>query len=167
MADSWRIVAICSVKPLADALIGKLRDLGHEPVALLAPRRPGGPPRPSYLELTDASAPEGLDLLPRALERIAAGDPGDPQPSEDASWAGHFEDDDYVRIDWAQSARAIHNQVRAWHLTFGLSGLRAPIAELEGEQVVVLQTRLTDPGGDARRVECGDGPLWVVATEPV
>jgi methionyl-tRNA formyltransferase len=282
MADSWRIVAICSVKPFADALVDEVRDLGHEPVALLAPRRPGGPPRPSYLELTDATAPGGLDLLfardkhaiepllrayepdlllccgfpwkipqaalevprlgsvnmhlallprhrgpiplawalrdgdpvwgvtwhrmdaeldtgnllaqgsvpiedddvdidefgeklraealgllPRVLERVAAGDPGDPQSSAEASWAGHFEDDDYVRIDWSQPARTIHNQVRAWHLTFGMSGLRAPIAELDGEEVVVLQTRLTDPSGGARRVECDDGPIWVVATEPV
>ena len=57
--------------------------------------------------------------------------------------------------------------MRAWHLTFGLSGLRAPVAELDGEQVVILQTRLTDPGGGARRVECGDGPIWVVSSEPV
>ena len=56
--------------------------------------------------------------------------------------------------------------MRAWHLTFGLSGLRAPVAELDGEEVVVLQTRLTDRGGEAG-VECGDGPIWVVATEPV
>jgi len=282
MVDSWRIVAICSVKPLADGLVDTLRDLGHKPVALLAPRRSGGPPRPSHLELTDASAPEGLDLLlardkhaiepllrayepdlmlcwgfpwkipqsalevprlgsinmhpallprhrgpiplawalrdgdsvwgqtwhrmdaeldtgnllaqgtvpiedgdvnieqfgakliggaldllPHALERVAAGDPGDVQPVEGASWAGHFEDDGYVRIDWSQPARAIHNQVRAWHLTFNLSGIRAPIAELDGEEVVVLQTRLTDPGGGARQVDCGDGPIWVVATEPV
>jgi hypothetical protein len=192
----------------------------YNPVALLAPRGSGGPPRPPHLELTDASAPGGLDLLfardkhaiepllrayepdlmlcwgfpwkipqaalevprlgsvnmliataltllPRALEWVAAGDPGDPQPPGGASWAGHFEDDDYARIDWAQSARAIHNQVRAWHLTFGMSGLRAPIAELDGEEVVVLQTRLTDPAGGARRVECGDRPIWVVATEPV
>ena len=34
MAERWRVVAICSVKPLADALVGNLRDLGHEPVAL-------------------------------------------------------------------------------------------------------------------------------------
>lgn len=282
MVDRWRIVAICSVKPLADALVGKLRDLGHDPVALLAPRRTDGPSMPPHLELTDTSAPAGLDLLlardkhsiepllrayepdlmlcwgfpwkipraaldvarlgsvnmhpallprhrgpiplawalregdeawglswhrmdaeldtgnllaqgtvpiedgdvsidqfgprlsagalellPRALERVAAGDPGDLQPTEGASWAGHFEDDDYVRIDWLNTARFIHNQVRAWHLTFGLSGLRAPVAELDGEQVVVLQTSLTDPGSDARRVECGDGPIWVVATEPV
>ena len=105
----------------------------------------------------------GVSTLPSALERVAAGDPGDPQPAEGASWAGHFEDDEYARVDWSQPARAIHNQVRAWHLTFGLSGVRAPVAELDGEQVVLLQTRLTDPGGDARRVECGDGPIWVVA----
>ena len=60
-------------------------------------------------------------LLPQALDRIAAGDPGDPQPEEGATWAGHFEDDDYVRIDWSQPARRIHDQVRAWHLTFGHS----------------------------------------------
>ena len=39
MPETWRVVTICSVKPLADTLIGALRDLGHEPVALLAPRR--------------------------------------------------------------------------------------------------------------------------------
>jgi methionyl-tRNA formyltransferase len=61
----------------------------------------------------------------------------------------------------------VHNQVRAWQLTFGFSGIRAPIATLDGEEVVLLQTRLADPGNGARRVECGDGPIWVVASEPV
>jgi methionyl-tRNA formyltransferase len=109
----------------------------------------------------------GIELLPRVLERVAAGDPGDPQDEALATWGGHFEDDDYARVDWSLPARKIHDQVRAWHLTFGFSGLRAPAAELEGEQVVLLQTRLSDPGGGARRVECGDGPLWVVASEPL
>ena len=108
-----------------------------------------------------------MEILPRALERVAAADPGDPQSGEGVSWAGHFADDDYVRVDWSHTARQIHNQVRAWHLTFGMSGLRAPIAELDGEEVVLLQTRLTDPGGGARRVECRDGPIWVVHHEPV
>jgi methionyl-tRNA formyltransferase len=282
MAESWRVFMICGIKPIADALSGALRDLGHEPVALLAPRRAEGDEQPPPLQLTASSAPQGLDLLfardkhaierlvrayepdlltcwgfpwkipqpaldvprlgsinmhpallprhrgpiplawalragdtewgatwhrmdaeldtgnvlvqttvpiedddveiaefgdkllaggveilPRALERVAAGDPGDPQPEEGASWAGHFTDDDYARVDWSHTARQIHNQVRAWHLTFGMSGLRAPIAKLDGEEVVLLQTRLTDPGGGARRVECGDGPLWVVSFEPV
>ena len=282
MPESWRVVMICTVKPIADALAAGLRDLGHEPVALLAPRRPPGRPEPpEFLQLTGASAPEGMDLLfardkwamerlirayepdlatcwgfpwkipqealdvprlgsinlhpallprhrgpiplawalregdeawgstwhrmdaeldtgnilaqttipiedddvdiaqfgprllaagvamlPQALERIAAGDPGDPQPEEGASWAGHFADDEYVNVDWSHPARQIHNQVRAWHLTFGMSELRAPLAELDGEQVVLLQTRLTDPGDGARRVDCGDGPIWVVSSEP-
>ena len=109
---------------------------------------------------------QAIALLPQALDRVAAGDPGDPQPEEGATWAGHFEDDDYVRIDWSQPARQIHNQVRAWQLTFGHSKLRAPLATLDGGEVVVLQTRLTDPGAGAVRVECGDGPIWVVANEP-
>ena len=282
MADAWRVVMICTIKPIADALFGALRDLGHEPVALLSARRDQGDEPPPFLHLTAASAPEGVDLLfardkhglerlvrayepdlltcwgfpwkipqaaldvprlgsinhhpallprhrgpiplawalregdaewgstwhrmdaeldtgnvlaqttipigdddvdiadfgprllaagvemlPRALERVAAGDPGDAQPDEGASWAGHFVDDEYARVDWTQTARQIHNQVRAWHLTFGMSGLRAPVAELDGEEVVLLQTRLTDPGGDARRVECADGPIWVVQQEPV
>jgi methionyl-tRNA formyltransferase len=262
--------------------VGTLRELGHDPVAVLAPRRaPGSPSRPAHLELADGSAPAGLDLLfaqdkhalepllrayepdlmlcwgfpwkipqaaldvarlgsvnmhpallprhrgpiplawalrdgdgvwgstwhymdaeldtgnllaqgsvpiedddvdierfapklvgvglellPQALERVTAGDPGDPQPSEGATWAGHFEDDGYARIDWSQPARFVHDQVRAWQLTFGLSGLRAPVADLDGEEVVVLETRLTDPGGGARRVECGDAPVWVVRAEP-
>jgi len=279
--ESLRIVTICSIATLAHALVGTLRELGHEPVAVLGPRRDDGREMPPHLVVNDVTAPRGVDLLfardkeavepllrayepdlmlcagfpwkipqaaldvprlgsvnqhpallprhrgpipfawtvreddpvwgmtwhymdaeldtgnllaqgsipvldddvlidefaPRiqalsmsllsqALDRVIAGDPGDPQSAEGATWAGHFEDDDYVRIDWSQSARAIHNQVRAWRLTFGMSGLRAPLAEIDGNEVVVLQTRLTDPGGDTRRVECGDGPLWVVATEP-
>jgi methionyl-tRNA formyltransferase len=282
MSESWRVFMVCTIKPIADALSGALRDLGHEPVAVLAARRAEGDEQPPFLQLTTSSAPQGVELLfardkhaierlvrayepdlltcwgfpwkipqaaldvprlgsinlhpallprhrgpiplawalregdaawgatwhrmdaeldtgnllaqtttpiedddvdiaefghkllaggveilPRALERIAAADPGDPQSDEGVSWAGHFVDDDYVRVDWSHTARQIHNQVRAWHLTFGLSDLRAPIAELDGEEVVLLQTRLTDPGGDARRVECGDAPIWVVQDEPV
>jgi len=29
-----------------------------------------------------------------------------------------------------------------------------------------LRTSLTDSGDSARRVECGDGPIWVVESEP-
>lgn len=282
MAASWRVFVICTIKPIADGLVDALRGLGHEPVALLAPRRPEGHDQPEFLRLTASSAPAGVDLLfardkwsierlirayepdvtmcwgfpwklpqaaldvarlgsinlhpallprhrgpiplawalregdpawgvtwhrmdaeldtgnilaqgtvpiedddvdiaefgprllhaglellPVALERVAAGDPGDPQSENGATWAGHFTEDDYTRVDWSHTARQIHNQVRAWHLTFGLSSIRAPVAELDGEQVVLRQTRLSDPGNGARRVECGDGPIWVVATEPL
>ncbi|MBA3245803.1 MAG: methionyl-tRNA formyltransferase [Actinobacteria bacterium] len=106
-------------------------------------------------------------LLPGVLERVAAGDPGDLQPEEGASWAGYFEDDEYARVDWLQPARRIHDQVRAWNLTFGMGRIVAPVAELDGERVRIVRTSLRDPGGGARLIECGDGLLWLVETEAI
>jgi methionyl-tRNA formyltransferase len=110
---------------------------------------------------------EAFRLLPAVLERVAAGDPGEVQDDSLTTWAGHFEDDDYARVDWSQSARRIHDQVRAWGLTMGMSPVVAPVAELDGERVRLVRTSLRDPGDGARRVECGDGPLWIVASEPL
>ncbi len=42
MPESLRIVTICSIAPLAHTLVGALRELGHEPIALLGPRRNDG-----------------------------------------------------------------------------------------------------------------------------
>jgi methionyl-tRNA formyltransferase len=106
-----------------------------------------------------------LDLLPRALARIAADDSGDPQPSEDVTWAGPF-GKDYASVDWAQSARKIHDQVRAWQLVTGRMRETGPIAGLDGRSVRLLRTSLTDPG-DGRAIECGDGPLWIREYEPL
>ena len=107
-----------------------------------------------------------LGLLPQVFERVAAGDPGDTQNEDDATWAGHF-GEDYASVDWAQPARKIHDQVRAWQLTFGMSEAKGPIAELDGERVKLVRTSLTDPGGGVRAVQCGDGSLWIVESEPV
>jgi methionyl-tRNA formyltransferase len=107
-----------------------------------------------------------LGLLPTVLERVAVGDPGDPQPSEGATWAGHF-GDDYATVDWTQPARRIHDQVRAWQFTFSMSPVAGPVAELDGRPVRLTRTSLVDPGGDARRMEAGDGPIWIVSWEPV
>ncbi len=104
-------------------------------------------------------------LLPRVFERVAAGDPGDPQATEGASWAGFFEED-YATVDWTQPARKIHDQVRAWHLAFGMSPVEGPIARLDGERIKLLRTSLTDPGDGARAVETGDGQIWIVESEP-
>jgi methionyl-tRNA formyltransferase len=104
-------------------------------------------------------------LLSRVFERLEAGDPGDPQSTEGVTWAGLFEED-YATVDWSQPARAIHNQVRAWHLTFGLCPVEGPIAELDGERIKLLRTSLTDPGDGTRAVECGDGQIWIVESEP-
>jgi methionyl-tRNA formyltransferase len=107
-----------------------------------------------------------LDLLPQVFERIAAGDPGDPQPAEGSTWAGHF-GEDYATVDWRQSARAIHNQVRAWAFVTATNPVLGPIAELDGERVRLRRTSLVDPGDGARRVETGDGPIWIVTSEPI
>jgi methionyl-tRNA formyltransferase len=107
-----------------------------------------------------------LSMLPKVFERLEAGDPGDPQSTEGVSWAGPFEED-YATVDWTQSAREIHNQVRAWRHLFGAADIEGPIAELDGERLKLLRTSLTDPGGGARSAECGDGRLWIVEWEPV
>lgn len=106
-----------------------------------------------------------LDQLPRVLARVAADDPGDPQPREGATWAGQF-GKDYAQVDWARPARKIHDQVRAWQLIFAPMREPGPIAEMNGHRVRLLRTGLTGAGG-GRVVECGDGPLWIVESEPL
>jgi methionyl-tRNA formyltransferase len=107
-----------------------------------------------------------FSMLPQVFERLEAGDPGDPQRAEGVSWAGPFEEA-YATVDWSQTAREIHNQVRAWRHLFGAGDIEGPIAQLGGERLKLLRTSLTDPGDGARRVESGDGPIWVVESEPV
>jgi methionyl-tRNA formyltransferase len=106
-----------------------------------------------------------LSLLPRVFERLAAGDPGDPQATEGASWAGFLEDD-YATIDWSQPSREIHNQVRAWNYAFQTDPVEGPFTELDGERVKVKRTSLTDPGDGSAAHETGDGQIWILETEP-
>ena len=110
--------------------------------------------------------PNTFSMLPQVFERLEAEDPGDPQPDEGASWAGPFEAG-YAEIDWSQSAREIHNQVRAWRHMFGDAEVEGPIAELDGERLKILRTSLTDPGDGAREARCGDGSIWITESEPV
>jgi len=109
-----------------------------------------------------------LEILPRALERLAAGDPGDPQAPDGATWAGHF-DADYAAIDWSKPAPEIQRQVRAWSFAAGTERVPGPLATIGGRLVKVRGTSLTEPSGqgDAIRMETGDGPIWVVAWEPI
>jgi methionyl-tRNA formyltransferase len=119
----------------------------------------------TILDVAPKVAAAAAGTLPQALERLVAGDPGDPQDDAAATWAGWFEED-YATVDWSWPARAVHDQVRAWALELGLSKVVGPIAVLDGEPVRLLRTSLTDPGGGAQRVECGDGPLWILESEP-
>jgi methionyl-tRNA formyltransferase len=124
--------------------------------------------------LEDAERPEDVlerilglaaSLLPEALARVEAGDPGDAQDDGEASYAGFFEPE-FAEIDWSRPALEVHRQVRAWWMAAVRDGPRGALAELDGDRVRVIRTRLDgDEGG--RRVECADGPIWVVEAAPV
>jgi methionyl-tRNA formyltransferase len=75
--------------------------------------------------------------------------------------------EDYATIDWSQTAREIHNQVRAWSFAFGMGPVQGPIAELDGKRVKVTRTSLTDPGDGSPAVDVGDGRIWILETEEV
>jgi methionyl-tRNA formyltransferase len=103
-------------------------------------------------------------LLPDALARVEAGDPGDPQPDGQASYAEFFEPE-YVEIDWSQTAAKVRRQVLAWRVAAARPGARGALTTLRGEPVRVLRVRLDDAEGGTR-VDCADAALWIVDTEP-
>jgi methionyl-tRNA formyltransferase len=111
-----------------------------------------------------------LRMLRGVIERVVREDPGDPQPTEGVTEAGPF-GQDYATIDWSMPAQAVHTQVRAWAFTPGTHSVTGPIAELQGRRVRVVRTSMHPPDdadvGGGLRVDCGDGPLWVLATEPI
>jgi len=119
------------------------------------------------------------DLLRRALERIARGDPGDPQDESQATEAGLSEDAWRV-IDWSQPALTIHNQVRSW---IGLRDIPlGALGEIDGDTLQITRTRLIPDGpanqdvappgtvihrdGERLVVQCGDGPIEILAWSP-
>jgi len=103
------------------------------------------------------------ELLPAALSRLAAGDPGDPQ--EGGSYQSLFEED-YVLVDAALTAAEVHRQVRAWALTpWAPTSERGPVLELPGRRIRLLRTSLTEVDG-AERHDCADAPLWILESEP-
>jgi methionyl-tRNA formyltransferase len=114
-------------------------------------------------ELTPKLAETIGRLLPIALERVAAGDPGDQQDESLATYESFFEPD-YVEIDWGRPREEIERQVRAWSFGGTIHTELGALTELDGERVRVLRVSL-EPG-EGREVECADGPLWVVETEP-
>ena len=103
-------------------------------------------------------------LLQQALERVERGDLGDPQPEDEGEYLSFYEPE-YAWIDWSKPAAEVQRQVRAW--LFGSApadGERGALAEIDGEKVRVLRTRL-EPG-EGRELRCGDGSIWIVETEP-
>jgi methionyl-tRNA formyltransferase len=102
------------------------------------------------------------EALFEALGRLAAGDEGMPQ-GEGGSYESFFTDDD-VWLDLSRPAAEVHRLAWSWLYAMSPGAERGPLLELDGKPVRVLATSPTEVEG-ARRVECGDGPLWIVSTE--
>jgi methionyl-tRNA formyltransferase len=102
------------------------------------------------------------EALAEALERLAAGDEGTPQ-GEGGGYESFFTEED-VWLDLTRPAVEVHRLAWAWRYAMSSVGTQGALLELDGTPVRVLATSLTEVEG-ARRVDCGDGPLWVVETE--
>ena len=116
------------------------------------------PPDTFYPELGQVVG----EALAEALERLAAGEEGTPQ-EEGGSYESFFGEED-AWLDLSRPAIEVHRLAWAWRYAMALDGTRGALLDLDGERVRVLATSLTEVE-DARRLECGDGPLWVVETE--
>ena len=93
------------------------------------------------------------ELLPEVLAKLEAGDPGVPQVGGEYQQA--FEDA-YAVVDLSQPAAEVHRQVRAWSF---MPERRRVGPVVNGRRLV--RTSLAEVDG-AERLDCGDGPLWVV-----
>jgi methionyl-tRNA formyltransferase len=107
--------------------------------------------------------PLHVDACREALEKLAAGESGTPQP-EGGEYESFFTDDD-AELDLTRPAAEVHRLVWAWRYTIPRGSRHGALLELDGETVRVLASSLREVD-DARRVECADGPLWLVRTEP-
>jgi methionyl-tRNA formyltransferase len=135
-------------------------DLDTGPILAQRPYRLGElqPPDSFYPELGLVVA----EALTEALERLAAGDGGTRQP-EGGGYESFFAEED-AWLDLSRQAEEVHRLAWAWRYAMALDGTRGALLELDGKPVRVLATSLTEVEG-ARRLECADGPLWIVETE--
>ena len=98
------------------------------------------------------------ELLPEVFAKLETGDPGVPQVG--GEYQQVFEDE-YALVDLTQPAAEVHRQARAW--SFMPENRRiGPV--VEGRRLI--RTSLTEVDG-AERLDCGDGPLWIVEAVPV
>jgi methionyl-tRNA formyltransferase len=98
------------------------------------------------------------ELLPVVFAKLAAGDPGVAQ--EGGEYQQEFEAA-YAVVDLSQPASDVHRQTRAWSF---MPERRRVGPVLDGRRLV--RTSLTEVDG-GQRLECADGPLWIVESVPV
>jgi methionyl-tRNA formyltransferase len=106
--------------------------------------------------------PVVAEALAEALGRIAAGDEGEVQ-ADGGSYESFFTADD-VWLDLSRPAAELHRLAWSWRYAMAPDTIPGALLEVDGKPVRVLVTSLTEVDG-ARRLECGDAPLWVVETE--
>lgn len=104
-----------------------------------------------------------MDVLGEALAKLAAGDDGRVQ--QGGEYESFFTDGD-AWLDFSRPAEELHRLVWSWRYAISRGELRGALAEVGGDTVRVLASSLRELEG-AERVDCGDGPLWIVQTEPV
>ena len=104
----------------------------------------------------------GMTLV-EALERLASGHEGDIQAADGGEYETFFTADD-AWLDLTRPAVEVHRLVWAWRFGMILDGTKGALLELDGTPVRVLATSPTEVEGKPR-VECSDGPLWIVETE--
>jgi methionyl-tRNA formyltransferase len=115
-------------------------------------------------EFYQRMGPLHLETIREALDKLVAGERGTPQPTG-GTYESFFTDAD-ADLDLSRPAEEVHRMVWGWRYTIPLGTRQGAFVELEGETVRVLASSLRHVDG-AARIECADGPLWLVKTEPV
>jgi methionyl-tRNA formyltransferase len=133
-------------------------DTGPILAQLPYPLREPQPPDTFYPEF----GPTVGEALVEALERLASGDEGTPQ-AEGGGYETFFSEED-AWLDVSRPAAEVHRLAWSWRYAMSLGGTRGALLELDGRTVRVLATSLIEVEG-AQRLDCGDGPLWIVETE--
>lgn len=114
-----------------------------------------------------------------ALQKLEAGDPGDPQDESQATHASGAFEPAWRWLDWSKPARDTHLQVRSW---YGVRDVpRGAFGVIDGSPILITKTRLlrgatsgAAPGTIMERrvdrslvVQCADAPLEIVSWQPV
>ena len=92
-----------------------------------------------------SSAPPSARRSREALEKLAAGEEGTPQP-EGGGYETFFSEED-AWLDLSRPAAEVHRLAWAWRYAISLGGTRGALLELDGTTVRVLATSLTEVEG--------------------
>ena len=103
------------------------------------------------------------ETLVEALERLGSGDEGSGQEEGGGDYETFFTAED-AWLDLSRPVAEVHRLVWAWRYGMIRDATKGALLELDGKTVRALSSSLTEVVGKPR-VECADGPLWIVETE--